>query len=60
MTNYPDDQLGYFDSRSKFIGVVTEPGGLAVVYLGAAILGTWGTAGRAGAAGGVRLLAAHP
>jgi len=26
MTNYPEDQLGYFDSRSGFISVATEPG----------------------------------
>lgn len=41
LMNYPKDQLGYFDSSSSFIGVVTEPGGLAVVTLRAAISGTW-------------------
>lgn len=39
LMNYPKDQLGYFDS--SFVGVVTEPGGLAVVSLRAAISGMW-------------------
>lgn len=41
LMNYPKDQLGYFDSSSSFVGVVTEPGGLAVVSLRAAISGMW-------------------